>query len=129
MINTGAYDYINVLNKAANASWLRQEAISNNIANDDTPGYKRQDVDFESALSTELKRSQYKSLDQKVSNVALNRLDVNKYTDSAGYSYRIDDNNVDIDTENVELASNTIKYNALSDSIVQEFSRIKLVLV
>ena len=47
LINTNVYDYVNVLDKAMDASWLRNEAISNNIANADTPGYKRQDVNFE----------------------------------------------------------------------------------
>ena len=37
MINTNAFDYINVLDKAMDASWLRNEAIANNIANVDTP--------------------------------------------------------------------------------------------
>ena len=40
LINTHAFDYINVLDKAADASWLRNEAIANNIANVDTPYYK-----------------------------------------------------------------------------------------
>ena len=48
MINTNAFDYINVLDKAADASWLRNAAIGNNISNVDTPGYKREDVQFES---------------------------------------------------------------------------------
>ena len=50
MINSNVFDYINVLNKAADASALRHKAISNNIANVDTPGYKRQDVNFGSVL-------------------------------------------------------------------------------
>ena len=54
MITTNAFNYINVLDKAADASWLRENAITNNIANIDTPGYKRQDVDFESVLEKEL---------------------------------------------------------------------------
>ena len=49
MITTNAFDYINVLDKAADASWLRETAIMNNLANTDTPGYKRQEVDFESS--------------------------------------------------------------------------------
>ena len=32
MINTGVYDYINVLDKAADGSWARNNAIANNIA-------------------------------------------------------------------------------------------------
>ena len=47
MIHSNAFSYINVLDKAADASWIRENAIANNIANVDTPGYKRQDVQFE----------------------------------------------------------------------------------
>ena len=47
MIQTNAFDYINVLNRAADAAWQRNEAISNNIANVDTPGYRRKRVNFE----------------------------------------------------------------------------------
>ncbi len=66
MINTGVFDYINVLDKAADASWLRHEAISNNIANATTPGYKRQDVAFESQLRKALGNCVHKSMDEKV---------------------------------------------------------------
>ena len=48
------------------------------------------------------------------------------YTDHGNYSYRLDGNNVDIDTENVELASEQIRYEALTTSIDSEFSRIKI---
>ena len=47
MINTNVFDYVNVLNKAADAAWTRNDVLANNIANMDTPAYKRQDVDFE----------------------------------------------------------------------------------
>ena len=50
MFNSNAFDYINVLDKAADASWTRNEVIANNIANVDTPGYKRQDINFEDEL-------------------------------------------------------------------------------
>lgn len=54
MITSGAFSYINVLDKAADASWLREATITNNLANVDTPGFKRKDVDFEGVLKTEL---------------------------------------------------------------------------
>ena len=54
MINSNAYDYINVLDRTADASWMRNEVIGNNIANVNTPGYKRQDVDFENELQQAL---------------------------------------------------------------------------
>ncbi len=130
MITTNAFDYINIMDKAADASWKRESAISNNIANADTPGYKRQDVDFESALKRELGSSKYISLDKKVRglNGDLSGLDVSTYTDSSNYSYRLDRNNVDVDTEQVELASEQLRYEMLTTSINEEFNRMKLVL-
>ena len=125
MINSNVYDYINVLDKAADASALRHKAISNNIANIDTPGYKRQDVDFESVLSSELGKTKFTSLDQKIKDVSLSNLNVSTYRDATNYSYRLDGNNVDVDTENVELAANQIKYKGLVDSMTQEFNRLK----
>ncbi len=129
MISTDAYSYINILDKAADASWLREQTITNNIANVDTPGYKRKDVDFESVLQRELGNSQYTSLDNKVKNLDLSELGVSTYTDSSSYSYRIDENNVDIDTENVELASEQIRYQALTENcITSEFNRLSTAL-
>ncbi len=123
MIGTDAYSYINILDKAADASWKRETAISNNIANVSTPGYKRQDVDFQSVLQRELGNSQYTYLDEKVRNADLSQLNVSAYTDAAGYSYRLDGNNVDIDTENVELASEQIRYKTLTENCIgSEFS-------
>ena len=119
MISSGVFNYINVLGKAADGAWARNTAIANNIANVDTPGYKRQDVSFEEQLQHALKASKYPSLDSKVAeaNLHLNRLNPRTYTDIPNWSYRMDKNNVDIDTENVELASNQIKYNGITNSI------------
>ena len=127
MINSNIYDYVNVLDKAADASWMRQEAISNNIANVNTPGEKRQDVAFEDSLQEAISNSRYRSTDEKVANLSKADLRIRSYTDSSGFSYRLDGNNVDIDTENAALARNQLKYNALVDSINHEFSMIKAV--
>ncbi len=128
MIQSNAYDYVDILDKAADASWTRENLIANNIANVDTPGYKRQDLEFEELLKDELGRNQYISLDKKVRNANLNHLEPNVFTDYAGYSYRLDGNNVDIDVEQVELASEQIKYQALTTSISSEFERMRTVL-
>lgn len=126
MIGSNAFNYINVLDKAADASLKRNDVITNNIANVDTPGYKRKDVQFESYLIQELMGDN--SLDKRVSNARMEALNANIYTDYAGLSYRLDGNNVDIDTESANLAQNQIRYYALLDSMTQEFSRIKAVL-
>lgn len=128
MIQTNAFDYINVLDLAADAAWQRNEAISNNIANVDTPGYKRQDVAFESVLQQALGNNRYESMDDKVANVNLSRLRGRAYVDYANYSYRLDGNNVDIENENVMLAENQLKYQGLISSINQEFTNLKTVM-
>ena len=128
MIQTNAFDYINVLDRAADAAWQRNEGISNNIANVDTPGYKRQDVAFESVLQQALGNNRYESMDDKVANVDLSRLRGRAYVDYANYSYRLDGNNVDIENENVMLAENQLKYQGLISSINQEFTNLKTVM-
>lgn len=128
MIQSNAFNYINVLDKAADASWTREGLISNNLANVDTPGYKRQDLDFEALLQQELSNYKYTSLDEKVNAVDLSNLNPTVFTDSAYYKYRLDGNNVDVDTEEVELASEQIKYQGLTTSITQEFERMKTVI-
>lgn len=126
MIGSNAFNYINVLNKAASASWKRNEVIANNIANVDTPGYKRKDVQFETFLMSALTGDS--SLDKRVSNIRLDSLNPQVYTDYSNLSYRLDGNNVDIDTESANLAENQIRYYALMDSMTQEFNRLKMVL-
>ena len=128
MINSTAFNYINVLDKAADASWTRETLIANNIANVDTPGYKRKDIDFQSVLQDELGRCKHVSLDHKINNADLTQLNPQVYTDHSGFSYRLDGNNVDIDTDIVELASVQLKYQALTSSIDSNFSRMKMVM-
>lgn len=50
MLSTDAFNYVNVLDKAADASWSRENILTNNIANVNTPGYKRKDLNFENTL-------------------------------------------------------------------------------
>ena len=102
MISSNAFDYMNVLNKAASASW--------------------------ETLESELGKSKYVSLDDKVANIHMDHLNAKTYIDNASYSYRLDGNNVDPEQENVELASETIRYLGLTNSISQEISRYKTVI-
>jgi flagellar basal-body rod protein FlgB len=126
MISSNAFNYINVLDKAADASMKRQGVLNNNIANVGTPGYKRKDVQFETYLMSALNGSG--SLDKQVAGICLNNLNASVYTDNSDLSYRLDGNNVSADTENSYLAQNQIRYYALLDSMTHEFSRLKSVL-
>ena len=127
MLQTNAFNYINVLDKALDASNLRETVIANNMANINTPGYKRREVDFESLLRQELDSIKWNSLDEKIDNVELGHLNAGVHFDmqAYGYDYRLDGNNVDVDVENTELASEQLRYQLISDSVTQEFSRLK----
>ncbi len=128
MINSDVFNYVNVLNKAADAAWQRNDILANNIANVDTPGYKRQDVDFQSQFRRALGNSRYETVDAKVAHVSGTELQARVYTDAANFSYRLDGNNVDVDSEGTELASNQIWYNGLKECINGEFSSLMLVM-
>ena len=125
MFQSSVFNYVDLLDKAADASWLRHQAISNNITNATTPGYKRQEVAFESVLKTALGNSRYKPTDAKVAGALKNSLSPRVFEDFEAYSYRLDKNNVDIETEEVMLAENQTKYQGLIDSINHEFNSLQ----
>jgi flagellar basal-body rod protein FlgB len=89
------------LEAAIRGSAVRQTALANNVANANTPGYRRQDVDFKSALQAAL------SSGGEVERVAFAAA-----TDSAA-PMQADGNTVDIDVENANLAKNGLEYEAL----------------
>lgn len=128
MLSTNAFDYVNVLDKAADASWKRETVLANNIANVDTPGYKRKDLDFEGVLKQELGRCKHTSLDTKIENLHMDHLNPSVYTDLSNYSYCLDGNNVDIDNEEVEYASEQLRYEGITAGINNEFNRMKSVI-
>ena len=119
-----------MLEKALDAAWMRNEAISNNIANVNTPGFKKSYVKFEELLTDAADKFQISGIKKddrflpigKDSKMSVEpEIVQEKHT-----SMRRDGNNVDIDVEMAELAKNTIKYNALIAQMSKEFSKIKL---
>lgn len=124
------FGYVNVLKSAADASWTREEVLTNNIANVDTPNYKRQDVEFKTYLKSAIEQAGNagSTLTQRIRQTDLSGVTPRTYTENTSLSYRLDGNNVDLSTENVELAAEQINYNALIDSMNNEFSRFKSVL-
>lgn len=129
MLKSDAFSYVNLMDKAMDASWLRETVMSNNIANVDTPGYKRKDVKFQSILMDELNSTKYRDLDQAVKSVDYkdDSLDGEIYTDYPQFNYRLDTNNVDIDQENTEYAGEQLRYQAMATSVTSEFSRFDVV--
>ena len=128
MINSNIFNYINVLDKAADAAYTRNDILANNIANDSIPNYKRKDVQFESLLQASLAGGG--KLDDKVEQLNQNLGDLEGfvYTDHSSLSYRLDGNNVDIDVEEAELVSNQLMYDGIIEGLNKEFERMKSVL-
>lgn len=127
MINSDLFNYVNILNKAADATWTRGKLLTNNLSNVSTPGYKRQDIEFQTYLADALQQEPG-TLDKKVAGVDLQSIEPTIYTDNSSLSYRLDGNNVDIDTESANFSENQITHEALLDAMTQEFSRIRIAL-
>jgi len=125
------FSSVNTLQKGLNASWLRNEVISNNIANVDTPGFKTSQVQFED-LMAEAADEGKGGLKMTVTDenhiqgsgaTAFNNVEPEVVTDETT-STRLDGNNVNIDNEMVELAKNSINYYATVSKINSEFRKL-----
>ena len=96
---------------------LRQELISSNIANAETPGYKAKKINFEEALARALDtddQMQMKMTDGKhhtVGNGGFNNLQP-EITEREDGIVSMDGNTVDRDKELAEMAENKIMYDA-----------------
>jgi len=117
-----------LLKAALDVSSLRAEVIANNIANVETPNFKRKYVVFENALQEALegKHLQLKRTDPKHITGSLSvspRIDTDSST-----TMRNDGNNVDIDREMTELASNTLRYRVLASLASRLIERYNVVL-
>lgn len=126
--NSNLFDYINVMSTTLDATSKREALIANNIANVNTPDYKRKDIRFETELKNAFIRADGDSVDSRVKELDLDAIQPETYTDYSELSYRYDGNNVDIDTENAIAAENQIKYNGLMELVNKSFSQIQSVL-
>lgn len=118
----------NLIKGALDASSMRQEMISSNISNVNTPGYKAKRVDFEETLKRVMDGTSMKS-------THVNHFGVSDLTSvtpqikaQTGNRVNEDGNNVAIDTEMAELSANAIYYQALSTQLSNHYSSIRSVL-
>jgi flagellar basal-body rod protein FlgB len=105
------------IEKAMQGSLLRQQVLADNIANANTPGYQRSDVDFQSALA------------QAFSSGTPSTSQLEGITFSpqlaANGAMQVDGNTVDINTENADLSENTLDYQALESVMGTRMSILK----
>ena len=122
MIFDSLYFQNTVIGSAMQASIFRNEVIADNIANADTPGFKKSRVEFEDSLR--------KALD-KISGTGvkdLNGVRMRAVTMHGAFNYRIDENNVDMENEMSDLYQNAARYDALAGMVINNNRRLNLVI-
>ncbi|MEN6312913.1 MAG: flagellar basal body rod protein FlgB [Clostridiaceae bacterium] len=121
---------LNLREKTLDAVWTRNEVIAQNIANVDTPGYKKSTVSFEEYLEDALDQDGFKGFTTDSRHIQIGggsvenaKIKVTKQYDNL--STRLDGNNVDIESEMASSAKNDIRYYTLVQSISASYQRLK----
>jgi len=101
-----------IMRRALDGAWARQEVLSANVANAETPGYKRLDIDFQSYLrkAVENKARPVTTDPRHLTGTGEDRL----FATQDLSSITPDGNSVDIDKEMGEVSTNTLYYEAVS---------------
>ncbi len=119
-----------VVKRALDGVWERQRAISTNLANYDTPGFKAKVVTFEDALREEVMKIQdtAKTREEIRSHLpAIENTNI-RVAEDRTISQRLDGNNVDMDGESIELAKAQLQYMYLTNSMTNMYARLKTAL-
>lgn len=111
--------------KTLDSLWMRQNLTMNNIANVDTPGFKSQYMTFENELAQKI-RSALTVKKTSMKNVArgIENMRPSVHT-TLNESTRLDENNVDMDQEQVELARTAYEYQFMISSVSSDLSRLR----
>jgi flagellar basal-body rod protein FlgB len=90
------------LERAISGAAMRQSVLANNLANAETPGFQRMDVNFHDSLAQAM---------QTGDSAAIESVQFTPRQDNQ--TMRADGNGVDIDTESATMAKNGLEYEAL----------------
>jgi len=119
-----------------NALQQRLDVIADNIANDDTPGFKRSEITFEAQLKRAIERENYEGFQAKVTDsrhipfsipLDWQTVQPKRILDYAT-TMRNDGNNVDIDKEQTDLAKTNLTFQSVMDLLKQNYNLMNLVL-
>lgn len=116
---------ISMAEKSLDYLWSKQRVTMNNIANNDTPGYKAQYVTFED----EFRRRLFAGRTGTSGDISRIIHDSRYFVrNTNGESARADGNNVNADVENVELARTFLQYQYQLNALNSEISRLRTVI-
>ncbi|MEZ0285727.1 MAG: flagellar basal body rod protein FlgB [Thermoleophilia bacterium] len=123
-----------VLTQAMAGYSARNTAIANNIANADTPGYKRVDVSFESALADAVDADRERlRMDVGSSIAAIDGSEVTRQVDEVApnvmstdtTTMRVDGSNVDPDDEMARLSANQLASTTVVSLLDKRFAQFR----
>jgi len=105
----------------------RQQAISRNLANIDTPGYQAETVDFQETLSRMVDDDTLLPLTTTHEAHLTTAESEPPFSVSLrpGGSYRADQNNVDVDVEMADMSEVGIQYQAISQAVSKKLMLLK----
>ena len=129
ILNSPMFNY---MPRAMTAANMRQEVIANNIANVNTPNFRKSNLEFEEMLAREIygeepdgKLQMVRTHDKHLPFKPLDYRAEPQIVQDNTTIMRTDDNNVDIDIEMATLAKNQLYYNALVTEFSGHVSRVK----
>lgn len=137
MIFAGAFGKnLEILKREMDVSVLRQNVISNNIANSDTPNFKRSVVNFEAQLKRALDSEKVVAFPQAITHqrhIAFDKpMDWREVGPRRVLDYLTESknngNNVDIEEEGMNALANQLLYTTLAQVVSSEIQRVNIVL-
>lgn len=121
---------LQAMTTALNFREMRQELISSNVANANTPGYKAKKLDFEEALARaldvdgQMKMNAFDDRHHNVGNGGFNNLEPEIYDNPNGVVSE-NGNTVDVEAEMAQMAENKLMYDALVQLINKKMGMMK----
>ncbi len=116
LFNDGAYA---VSKQLMDLSVARHEVLAANIANAETPGYRRIDLapDFAAKLQEQIRDGNVGQLSSK---------DIPFEVDRKAMSVRADGNTVQLDEELLKLSSNTLEFDVMSEFVSGSLKQLRM---
>ena len=118
MLTQAMHNQNRALGAAMHATAARTDVIMNNIANVDTPGFVAGAVEFETALGNSI------DLWRATGQLDLSQVRPNILASNPGFAYRMDRNNVDIESEMVQLYTTIVRYETMVNSVLNNSRRL-----
>jgi len=111
-----------ILEAAMQGTVKRNQVIQNNIANNDVPNFKRSSVQFEDRLAAVVDNA------RRTGNLNLGNAAPRVVRHNTTLRFRLDGNNVDIETEMVDLYQNSMRFETMVSGVMNNYRKIALVL-